>query len=76
MIVSLLYQLSKTAVCSCGQAPTVQWRSYNEHRPHQARHQRPPNIHRQLSTTHQVDTRKSQRNRILGGLINEYRYAA
>jgi transposase InsO family protein len=49
---------------------------YNEHRPHQARNQLPPDAHEQPATVHDLSTRKVARNRILGGVINEYRYAA
>ncbi|MFF3466944.1 integrase core domain-containing protein [Streptomyces sp. NPDC002619] len=51
-------------------------RHRNEHRPHQARHQLPPEAHEQPATGHDLDTRKVLRTRILGGLINEYRYTA
>ncbi|MGW0632742.1 integrase core domain-containing protein [Streptomyces sp. NPDC002758] len=51
-------------------------RHHNEHRPHQARHQLPPEAHEQPATVHDLDTRKVLRTRILGGLINEYRYTA
>ncbi|MER7178379.1 integrase core domain-containing protein [Streptomyces hyaluromycini] len=51
-------------------------RHHNEHRPHQARHQLPPEAHEQPATVHDLDIRKVLRTRILGGLINEYRYAA
>ncbi|MFD8389217.1 integrase core domain-containing protein [Streptomyces sp. NPDC059680] len=47
-------------------------RHHNEHRPHQARHQLPPEAHEQPATVHDLDTRKVLRTRILGGLINEY----
>ncbi|MEU8727413.1 MULTISPECIES: integrase core domain-containing protein [Streptomyces] len=49
-------------------------RHYNEHRPHQARNQLPPDVHEQPA--HGLSTGKVLRTRILGGLINEYRYAA
>ncbi|MCX4596344.1 integrase core domain-containing protein [Streptomyces sp. NBC_01549] len=48
---------------------------HNEHRPHQARNQIPPNAHEQPTATN-IGTRRLLRTRILGGLINEYRYAA
>jgi putative transposase len=51
-------------------------RHYNEHRPHQARQQRPPNVRQQPTTTHSVSAGKLLRTHVLGGLINEYRYAA
>ncbi|MFE7113051.1 integrase core domain-containing protein [Streptomyces sp. NPDC057575] len=48
---------------------------YNEHRPHQARTQLPPDAQNQPAAT---DTGAHQllRTRILGGFISEYRYAA
>jgi putative transposase len=49
---------------------------HNEHRPHQARNQLPPDAHEQPTTVHDLDTRRPLRTRILGGLINEYRYTA
>jgi putative transposase len=51
-------------------------RHYNEHRPHQSRHQLPPNADRQPATVHDLDSRRLLRTRVLGGLINEYRYTA
>ncbi|WP_089104138.1 integrase core domain-containing protein [Streptomyces hyaluromycini] len=51
-------------------------RHHNEHRPHQARHQLPPEAHEQPATVHDLDIRMVLRTRILGGLINEYRYTA
>ncbi|MFE1934557.1 integrase core domain-containing protein [Streptomyces sp. NPDC059474] len=51
-------------------------RHYNEHRPHQARHQLPPCVHEQPAAAPGLSTGKVLRTRILGGLINEYRYAA
>ncbi|MET7906207.1 integrase core domain-containing protein [Streptomyces sp. NPDC005355] len=51
-------------------------RHYNEHRPHQARNQRPPDAHKQPAAAHDLHTHRVERTRILGGLINEYRYAA
>ncbi|QTI90577.1 integrase core domain-containing protein [Streptomyces sp. AgN23] len=49
---------------------------YNQHRPHQARSQLPPDADHQPATGHDLNPRKVLRNRILGGVINEYRYAA
>ncbi|OMI37020.1 integrase catalytic region [Streptomyces sparsogenes DSM 40356] len=49
-------------------------RHYNEHRPHQARNQLPPDVHEQPALG--LSTGKVLRTRIPGGLINEYRYAA
>ncbi|MEU1802736.1 integrase core domain-containing protein [Streptomyces sp. NPDC019937] len=51
-------------------------RHYNEHRPHQARNQLPPDVPEQPAVAHDLNTHKVLRTRILGGLINEYRYAA
>jgi putative transposase len=51
-------------------------RHYNEHRPHQARNQLPPDALEQPAAAHGFSTGKVLRTRILGGLINEYRYAA
>jgi putative transposase len=51
---------------------------YNEHRPHHARDQLPPDAHEHLRAAHDLDVsgRRPVRARILGGVINEYRYAA
>jgi putative transposase len=49
---------------------------HNEHRPHQARNQLPPDAHEQPATVDDLDTRRLLRTRILGELINEYRYTA
>ncbi|MFI0771944.1 integrase core domain-containing protein [Streptomyces sp. NPDC021218] len=51
-------------------------RHYNEHRPHQARCQLPPDAHEQLAAAYDLHIHKVLRTRILGGLINEYRHAA
>jgi putative transposase len=51
-------------------------RHYNTHRPHRARDQRPPHASGQPATVHDVDDQRLLRTRILGGAINEYRYAA
>ncbi|MBL1102399.1 integrase core domain-containing protein [Streptomyces coffeae] len=51
-------------------------RHYNQHRPHQARNQLPPDAHEQPAAAHDLHTHKAERTRILGGLINEYRYVA
>ncbi|MFC5853554.1 integrase core domain-containing protein [Streptomyces chlorus] len=49
----------------------------NAHRPHQARQQLPPDVRNQSDVAvHDLDTHRVLRTRILGGLINEYRYAA
>jgi putative transposase len=50
---------------------------YNGHRPHQAREQLPPLAdHRPAPRTDLKTPRRLLQTRILGGLINEYRYAA
>lgn len=51
-------------------------RHYNQHRPHQARQQRPPEPRHQPNRAHVASTRTLLRTRVLNGLINEYRYAA
>ncbi|MEU5030618.1 integrase core domain-containing protein [Streptomyces milbemycinicus] len=51
-------------------------RHYNQHRPHQARNQLPPNAHEQPAAAHDLNTHKVERTGILGSLINEYRHAA
>ena len=50
-------------------------RHYNEHRPHQARQQLPPdNVVHCCGLV--VGAHRLLRTRVLGGLINEYSYAA
>ena len=49
---------------------------YNGHRPHRARDQRPPDVVEQPAPVHALDRRRLLRTRVLGGVINEYRYAA
>jgi putative transposase len=51
-------------------------RHYNQHRPHQSRQQRPPEIRHQPDTVPTANTLTLLRTRVLNGLINEYRYAA
>jgi transposase InsO family protein len=51
-------------------------RHYNEHRPHQARSQLPPDADQQPAIVHEIQPHRLRRTRVLGGLINEYRYAA
>ncbi|TJZ98951.1 integrase core domain-containing protein, partial [Actinacidiphila oryziradicis] len=51
-------------------------RHYNTHRPHRARDQRPPHASGQPATIHNLDGHTLLRTRVLGGAINEYRYAA
>ncbi|MFE4959790.1 integrase core domain-containing protein [Streptomyces sp. NPDC056653] len=51
-------------------------RHYNEHRPHRAGNQLPPGADQQPITVHDLDVRRLLRTGILGGAINEYRYAA
>ncbi|WP_238413188.1 transposase [Saccharothrix deserti] len=48
---------------------------YNRHRPHQARDRLPPEARKHPTTVHDLGARALERTRILGGLINEYRYA-
>nr|WP_232546646.1 transposase [Streptomyces antimycoticus] len=45
-------------------------RHYNEHRPHQARNQLPPDAHKQPAAADDLHTHRVERIRILGGLIN------
>ncbi|MGW6360003.1 integrase core domain-containing protein [Streptomyces sp. NPDC055092] len=47
---------------------------HNEHRPHQARNQLPPNAQVQPAAM-DICTHRPLRTRILGGIINEYRHA-
>jgi putative transposase len=49
---------------------------YNKHRPHQARGQLPPEAQEQPAAVHDLKASRLLRTRLLGGLINEYRYAA
>jgi len=50
---------------------------YNGHRPHQARGQLPPLADDQTAPLTDLDSKRwLLRTRVLGGLINEYRYAA
>jgi putative transposase len=51
-------------------------RHYNQHRPHQAREQRPPHRHHQLDRADSAIARTLLRTPVLNGLINEYHYAA
>lgn len=51
-------------------------RHYNEHRPHQARNQLPPGADQQPTAVHRPESRRLLHTRILGDVINEYRYAA
>lgn len=48
---------------------------YNEHRPHQSRTQLPPEAQSQPAAA-DTGAHRLLRTRVLGGLINEYRYAA
>jgi putative transposase len=48
---------------------------YNGHRPHQAREQRPPDAVKEPTPIEGHRGRRLLRTRILGGTINEYRYA-
>ncbi|MET7938367.1 integrase core domain-containing protein [Streptomyces sp. NPDC005322] len=51
-------------------------RHYNAHRPHRARCQLPPQVHGQPPPVLEPASRKVLRTRVLGGVINEYRYAS
>jgi hypothetical protein len=48
---------------------------YTAHRPHRARRRLPPDSAQQPATVHDFDTRRPLRTRVLGSVINEYRYA-
>ncbi|MET8956903.1 integrase core domain-containing protein [Streptomyces sp. NPDC004533] len=58
------------------QVLTAYERHYNEHRPHRARNQLPPGTDQQPTAVHRLEGRRVLRTRVLGGVINEYRYAA
>ncbi|GAA2248763.1 hypothetical protein GCM10010430_34150 [Kitasatospora cystarginea] len=49
---------------------------YDEHGPHRARNQLPPTADRLPTTVHEIEDRRLLRTHILGGVINQYRYAA
>jgi putative transposase len=51
-------------------------RHYNSHRPHQARGHLPPLAHEHPAHPTDLAAPRLLRTRILGGVINEYRYAA
>ncbi|WP_405484726.1 integrase core domain-containing protein [Streptomyces sp. NBC_00009] len=51
-------------------------RHYNRHRPHQARGQLPPLAHKHPAPPTDLAARRLLRTRALGGVINEYGYAA
>ncbi|MGW6022487.1 integrase core domain-containing protein [Streptomyces sp. NPDC055099] len=51
-------------------------RHYNRHRPHQARGQLPPLAQEHPASGTNLTTHRLLRTRVLGGVINEYRYAA
>ncbi|GAA2360915.1 hypothetical protein GCM10010376_96610 [Streptomyces violaceusniger] len=51
-------------------------RHYNGHRPHQARGQLPPLLQEHPTSMVGLSAHRVLRTRILGGVINEYRYAA
>ncbi|MER5390135.1 integrase core domain-containing protein [Saccharopolyspora sp. NPDC002686] len=51
-------------------------RHYNEHRPHRARNQLPPEAEEQPLPVQDSPTRHVLRTRVLGGVTSEYRYAA
>ncbi len=49
---------------------------YNQHRPHRSRGQLPPDASQQTQPRINMHNRRLLRTRVLGGAINEYRYAA
>ncbi|WP_406416874.1 hypothetical protein [Streptomyces sp. NBC_00842] len=49
---------------------------YNGHRRHRSRQQLSPSATEQPAIVHDIDGRSLLRTRVLGGIINEYRYAA
>jgi hypothetical protein len=49
---------------------------YSRHRPHRVRNQLPPAAHQQPAAVDDWEGRRLLRSRVLGGVINEYRYAA
>ncbi len=49
---------------------------HTTHRPHRARGQRPPEAREQPAVLHDRVPRRLLRTRVLGGVINEYRYTA
>jgi transposase InsO family protein len=51
-------------------------RHYNRHRPHQARGQLPPLTQEHPEPVTDLTTHRLLRTRVLGGVVNEYRYAA
>jgi putative transposase len=51
-------------------------RHYNQHRPHQARQQRPPEADQQPATADTTNAGKLLHTSVLNGLVNEYRYSA
>ncbi|MEV6603118.1 integrase core domain-containing protein [Kutzneria sp. NPDC051319] len=48
---------------------------YNRHRPHRSQGQRPPDAQEQSPAVAGFKAPKLLRTRVLGGVINEYRYA-
>ena len=51
-------------------------RHYNRHRPHQARGQLPPLTQEHPEPVTDLTTHRLLRTRVLGGVVNEYRYTA
>ncbi|MEV7863292.1 integrase core domain-containing protein [Streptomyces hirsutus] len=49
---------------------------YTTHRPHRSRDRRPPEAQEQPAVLHNRVPRRLLRTRVLGGVIDEYRYAA
>ena len=71
------HQIQRHLLSSLPAARAIQhcasWRSYNRHRPHQSRQQRPPDQDDQADLPLDLPV---QRRRVLGGVINEYYRAA
>ncbi|MFE7329629.1 hypothetical protein ACFU8W_32575 [Streptomyces sp. NPDC057565] len=51
-------------------------RHHNTRRPHPSRSQLPPDAQDQPATAYDLGSRRLLRTRVLGGTLNEYRYAA
>jgi len=51
-------------------------RRYNQHRPHQARGQLPPLVEEHPAPVTDLTSHRLRRTRVLGGVVNEYSYAA
>ncbi|EFE72095.1 LOW QUALITY PROTEIN: integrase, partial [Streptomyces viridosporus ATCC 14672] len=71
--------LDHLLICSeahARQALDAYARHYSRHRPHQAREQLPPLAHKHPAPPTDLAARRLLRTRVLGGVINEYGYAA